>query len=72
MEPSSRDLVTTNANASVTALLDPDSAFLELSPLAAHEVYPDNLPGAGIITGIGESTTLSQADKQERSLDGAA
>ncbi|KAL1410234.1 hypothetical protein Q8F55_004239 [Vanrija albida] len=37
----------------VQALLDPDSAFLELSPLAAHEVYPDDLPGAGIITGIG-------------------
>ncbi|BEI82775.1 hypothetical protein CcaverHIS002_0306430 [Cutaneotrichosporon cavernicola] len=37
----------------IAALLDPDSAFLELSPLAAHEVYPDNLPGAGIVTGIG-------------------
>lgn len=39
---------------SIAALLDPDSAFLELSPLAAHEVYPDELPGAGIVTGIGE------------------
>lgn len=39
---------------SISALLDPDSAFLELSPLAAHEVYPDDLPGAGIVTGIGE------------------
>lgn len=35
-------------------LLDPHSPFLELSPLAAHEVYPGEfLPGAGIITGIG-------------------
>lgn len=26
---------------------------MEFSQLAAHEVYPDNVPGAGIITGIG-------------------
>ncbi|KAF8622072.1 hypothetical protein AX15_007218 [Amanita polypyramis BW_CC] len=35
-------------------LLDPHSPFLELSPLAAHDVYPgQSIPGAGIITGIG-------------------
>ncbi|THH33636.1 hypothetical protein EUX98_g495 [Antrodiella citrinella] len=34
-------------------LLDPHTPFLELSSLAAHEVYPDNVPGAGLITGIG-------------------
>ncbi|KAK7062027.1 carboxyl transferase [Favolaschia claudopus] len=34
-------------------LLDPNSPFLELSPLAAHEVYPESIPGAGLITGIG-------------------
>jgi acetyl-CoA carboxylase carboxyltransferase component len=34
-------------------LLDPASPFLELSPLAAHGVYPESVPGAGIITGIG-------------------
>jgi 3-methylcrotonyl-CoA carboxylase beta subunit len=34
-------------------LLDPASPFLELSALAAHEVYPESVPGAGIITGIG-------------------
>ncbi len=34
-------------------LLDPGSPFLELSQLAAHEVYPDPVPAAGIITGIG-------------------
>lgn len=38
----------------VDALLDPGSPFLELSPLAGHEVYPDPLPGAGLVTGIGE------------------
>lgn len=37
----------------VNALLDPGSPFLELSQLAAYEVYDDNVPAAGIITGIG-------------------
>lgn len=34
-------------------LLDPGSPFLELSQLAAYQVYPDNVPAAGLITGIG-------------------
>ncbi|KAJ3524577.1 hypothetical protein NM688_g8536 [Phlebia brevispora] len=34
-------------------LLDPHTPFLELSQLAAHDVYSDNVPGAGIITGVG-------------------
>lgn len=34
-------------------LLDPGSPFLELSQLAAYHVYEDELPAAGIITGIG-------------------
>ena len=34
-------------------LLDPGTAFLELSPLAAFGMYDDEAPGAGIITGIG-------------------
>lgn len=38
-------------------LLDPGTPFLELSPMAAFEVYDDLLPAAGIITGIG---TISQ------------
>lgn len=37
----------------VNALLDDGSAFLELSQLAAYKVYEDNVPSAGIITGIG-------------------
>ncbi|HEX7338506.1 MAG TPA: carboxyl transferase domain-containing protein [Rhodanobacteraceae bacterium] len=37
----------------VDALLDPGSPFLELSALAAHGMYDDKAPGAGIITGIG-------------------
>ncbi|WWC68818.1 uncharacterized protein I206_102753 [Kwoniella pini CBS 10737] len=37
----------------ITSLLDQSSPFIELSPLAGHEVYPDPLPGAGLVTGIG-------------------
>lgn len=37
----------------LNALLDPGSPFLELSQLAAFEVYEDAVPAAGIITGIG-------------------
>ena len=37
----------------VAGLIDPGSPFLELSPLAAHGVYEDDVPAAGIITGIG-------------------
>ncbi len=37
----------------VAGVLDRDSPFLELSPLAACDVYDEALPGAGLITGIG-------------------
>lgn len=37
----------------VMRLLDPGSPFLELSQLAAHEVYEEDVPGAGVISGIG-------------------
>lgn len=37
----------------VTRLLDPGSPFLEIGPLAAHQMYDDAAPGAGLITGIG-------------------
>jgi 3-methylcrotonyl-CoA carboxylase beta subunit len=37
----------------VGRLLDRGSPFLELSTLAAHGMYGDEAPGAGIITGIG-------------------
>ncbi len=39
--------------ARIDRLLDPGSPFLELSPLAAHEVYGEDIAAAGIITGIG-------------------
>jgi len=34
-------------------LVDPESSFMELSPLAGLGVYEDETPGAGIVTGIG-------------------
>ncbi len=37
----------------IDRLLDEGSPFLELSPLAAFDVYDDETPGAGIVTGIG-------------------
>ncbi len=37
----------------IDRILDPHSAFLELSPLAAYGMYEDAAPGAGIVTGIG-------------------
>ncbi len=37
----------------VRVLLDAGAPFLELSPLAAHGMYGGNVPGAGIVTGIG-------------------
>ena len=37
----------------IAALLDPDSPWLELSPLAAFEMYDNAVPAAGIVTGIG-------------------
>jgi len=37
----------------IDRLLDPGSPFLELSPLAAHDLYDDVVPAAGIVTGIG-------------------
>jgi 3-methylcrotonyl-CoA carboxylase beta subunit len=37
----------------IDRLLDPGSAFLELSPLAAEGLYDGDAPSAGIVTGIG-------------------
>ncbi|KAJ5619377.1 hypothetical protein N7510_003361 [Penicillium lagena] len=38
----------------ISSLIDPGTSFLELSPLAGHEVYEgEDVPAGGIITGIG-------------------
>jgi 3-methylcrotonyl-CoA carboxylase beta subunit len=38
----------------VDALIDPGTAFLELSPLAAYGMYDGEAPGASMVTGIGQ------------------
>jgi 3-methylcrotonyl-CoA carboxylase beta subunit len=37
----------------IDLLLDPDTPFLELSPLASYDQYNNDFPGAGIVTGVG-------------------
>ncbi len=37
----------------IRLLLDPNTAFLELNPLAAYHLYDEEIPSAGIITGVG-------------------
>src|SRR3712207_3022912 len=37
----------------IELLLDPGTAFLELSPLAAFGMYDGRVPAAGIVTGVG-------------------
>ena len=37
----------------VTGLLDPGTPFLEIGQFAAHEVYSEEVPSAGIVVGIG-------------------
>jgi acetyl-CoA carboxylase carboxyltransferase component len=37
----------------VTALCDPGTPFLEVGLFAAHEVYGDALPAAGVVAGVG-------------------
>lgn len=37
----------------ISILTDPNTPFLELSPLASYGLYEDGFPSAGIVTGIG-------------------
>ena len=37
----------------IDAVIDPQTPFLELSPLAAFGMYDDQAPSAGIVTGVG-------------------
>ena len=37
----------------IDLLVDPGAPFLEFSPLAANGMYGEDVPGAGIVTGIG-------------------
>ena len=37
----------------INLLVDPNTPFLELSPMAANGMYDDEFPSAGVVTGIG-------------------
>jgi len=37
----------------IEKVLDKASPFLEIAPLAAYNIYDDNVPSAGIVTGVG-------------------
>ena len=37
----------------IAQLIDPDTPFLEFSALAGHDLYDDDVPAGGIITGLG-------------------
>jgi 3-methylcrotonyl-CoA carboxylase beta subunit/propionyl-CoA carboxylase len=37
----------------IVRLLDPGAAFLEFSPLAGYDMYDNDAPSAGIVTGVG-------------------
>ncbi|MCX7115880.1 MAG: methylcrotonoyl-CoA carboxylase [Gammaproteobacteria bacterium] len=43
----------------ISQLLDPGAPFLELSAFAAYEVYADEVPAAGLITGIGKISAVN-------------
>jgi len=42
----------------IDALLDPGSAFVEIAPLAAHGMYGDEVPCAGLVAGIGRVSNV--------------
>lgn len=37
----------------IAALVDPGTSLMELSALAGYDMYPDDVPAGGIVTGIG-------------------
>ncbi len=50
----------------IAALLDPGSPFLELSALAAHDMYGGDVASAGIVTGIGRINRLRLRHRRQR------
>ncbi len=48
-----KELNKMDARQRIDRLLDEDSPFMELSCLAGHGLYDDDVPAAGIVTGIG-------------------
>ena len=50
----------------IDRLVDPGTPFLELSPLAAWEMYDGDAPAAGIVTGIGVVCGREVRDRRQR------
>ena len=50
----------------VEMLLDPDTPFLEIAPLAALDMYDNAAPGGGIIAGIGRVARRRVPDRLQR------
>ena len=50
----------------IELLLDPGSPFLELSALAAFEMYDNEAPAAGLVTGIGRVSGREVLDRRQR------
>ncbi len=50
----------------IDLLVDPLSPFLELSPLAAWELYGNEVPAAGIVTGVGLVVGPALHDHRQR------
>ena len=50
----------------VAGLIDPGSPFLELSQLAAYGLYDNEVPSAGIVTGIGRVAGRECVDRRQR------
>ena len=44
----------------ISQLLDANTPFLELSPLAAWDLYDNEAPAAGIVTGIGRVSAAAK------------
>lgn len=49
-----KSLGKSSARERVSQLLDPDTHLLEIAPLAGDGLYEDQVPGAGLVTGIGQ------------------
>ena len=43
----------------ITQLLDKNSTFLEVGSVAGHDLYDNECPGGGLITGIGKIHNLN-------------
>jgi propionyl-CoA carboxylase len=50
----------------IQKLIDPQTPFLELSALAGSELYGEDIPAAGLVTGIGRVSNRKRHDRGQR------